>query len=83
MYTVYPLEGQWGLQEKYLHEPVMKKEHFSYQLMIRQPDFVTEAIAQEAIQRSLSKLPGRLERTSSIRKDGRRSLCPNLTHWFL
>ncbi len=28
MYTVYPLEGQWGLQEKYLHEPVMKKEHF-------------------------------------------------------
>ncbi|EFR69112.1 hypothetical protein HMPREF9525_01909 [Enterococcus faecium TX0133a04] len=34
MYTVYPLEGQWGLQEKYLHEPVMKKEHFSYQLMI-------------------------------------------------
>lgn len=55
MYTVYPLEGQWGLQEKYLHEPVMKRT-FSYQLMIRQPDFVTEAIAQEAIQRS-SKLP--------------------------
>ena len=36
-----------GLQEKYFaDEPVMKKEHFSYQLMIRQPDFVTEAIAQ-------------------------------------
>lgn len=28
MYTVYPLEGQWGLQEKYLHEPVMKKNIF-------------------------------------------------------
>ena len=28
LYTVYPLEGQWGLQEKYLHEPVMKKNIF-------------------------------------------------------
>lgn len=83
MYTVYPLEGQWGLQEKYLHEPVMKKEHFSYQLMIRQPDFVTEAISTRSHSAFSEQTSGRLERTSSIRKDGRRSLCPNLTHWFL
>lgn len=45
--------------------------------MIRQPDFVTEAIAQEAIQRS-SKLPEDLKE-QVVFKDGRRSLCPNLT----
>ncbi|WP_165038058.1 GyrI-like domain-containing protein [Enterococcus sp. ZJ1622] len=59
-YTVYPLEGQWGLQEKFLQEKVMKKEHFSYQLMIRQPDFVTEDIAQEALVRAAAKLPADL-----------------------
>ena len=46
--------------------------------MIRQPDFVTEAIAQEAIQRS-SKLPEDLKEQVVFKKDGRRSLCPNLT----
>ena len=79
MYTVYPLEGQWGLQEKYLHEPVMKKEHFSYQLMIRQPDFVTEAIAQEAIQRSLSKLPEDLREQVAFGKM-EEGLCAQILH---
>lgn len=27
-YTVYPLEGLWGLQEKYLNEKVMQKKTF-------------------------------------------------------
>ncbi|MBO0481853.1 GyrI-like domain-containing protein [Candidatus Enterococcus courvalinii] len=56
-YTVYPLEGQWGLQEKYLQEKVMLKEHFAYQLMIKQPDFVTPEIAQLAMKRSAKKIP--------------------------
>ena len=56
-YTVYPLEGQWGLQEKFLNEPVMLKEHFSYQLMIQQPDFVTSQVASEALTRAASKIP--------------------------
>ncbi|EMW6251378.1 GyrI-like domain-containing protein [Enterococcus faecium] len=79
LYTVYPLEGQWGLQEKYLYEPVMKKEHFSYQLMIRQPDFVTEAIAQEAIQRSLSKLPEDLREQVAFGKM-EEGLCAQILH---
>ena len=36
--------------------------------MIRQPDFVTEAIAQEAIQRSLSKLREELREQVSFGK---------------
>ncbi|WP_430596975.1 GyrI-like domain-containing protein [Enterococcus sp. DIV0174] len=56
-YTVYPLEGQWELQEKYLQEKVMLKDHFAYQLMIKQPDFVTPEIAQLAIERSAKKIP--------------------------
>jgi len=56
-YTVYPLEGQWGLQEKFLNEPVMLKEHFSYQLMIKQPDFVTPQVAAEALARAKTKIP--------------------------
>lgn len=59
-YTVYPLEGQWGLQEKYLQEKVMLKEHFAYQLMIKQPDFVTPEIAQLAMKHSAKKIPEEL-----------------------
>lgn len=56
-YTVYPLEGQWGLQEKYLNEKVMEKKHFAYQLMIKQPEFVTKEVAQEALKKAANKIP--------------------------
>lgn len=59
-YTVYPLEGQWGLQEQYLNEPVMEKKHFAYQLMIKQPDFVTKEVAKEALKRAANKIPSDL-----------------------
>ncbi|MFV0557318.1 MAG: GyrI-like domain-containing protein [Enterococcus sp.] len=55
-YTVYPLEGEWSLQARYLDEPVMKKEHFAYRLKIKQPDFVKQAIAKEA----LTKVKGKI-----------------------
>ncbi|MGM9903370.1 hypothetical protein A5844_001474 [Enterococcus sp. 10A9_DIV0425] len=56
-YTVYPLEGLWSLQKKYLTEKVMLKEHFAYRLMIKQPAFVTKEIADEALRRVGKKLP--------------------------
>ena len=56
----------------------MKKEHFSYQLMIRQPDFVTEAIAQEAIQRS-SKLREDLKEQVVFKKM-EEGLCAQILH---
>lgn len=39
-YTVYPLEGVWGLVDT--TKPATDKSNFSYTLMIRQPDFLTE-----------------------------------------
>lgn len=55
-YTVYPLEGFWGLQSQFIGAPVMEKSHFKYTLSIKQPDFVTEAIATEAKERAASKV---------------------------
>ncbi|TLQ05713.1 hypothetical protein FEZ51_00600 [Pediococcus stilesii] len=56
LYTVYPLEGYWGLQEKFLNAPVMQKSHFEYKIGIKQPDFVTPEIAASAKQRVLAKV---------------------------
>jgi hypothetical protein len=43
-YTVYPLEGIWDLDEEGRKLDYLDKNHFVYQLMIRQPDFVTEEL---------------------------------------
>jgi hypothetical protein len=55
-YTVYPLEGRWGIQTQYLNEPVMQKKHFAYTIRIKQPDFVTTAVAQTALQMAQPKI---------------------------
>ena len=63
-YTVYPLEGYWGLTKKGIelsNEKDIKdlKDHFKYQLSIRQPDFVDEDIFHTylAITKDKKKLP--------------------------
>jgi hypothetical protein len=50
-YTVYPLEGIWDLNEKGRadYDGSFDKNNLVYRIMIRQPDFVTEAYAQEVI----------------------------------
>ncbi len=45
-YTVYPLEGVWGLVNP--GRGLTNKDNFSYTLMIRQPEFVTEEIFSRA-----------------------------------
>ena len=49
-YTVYPLEGSWGLNQKGIDlytsgKPVIElKDYLTYKLMIRQANFVTETV---------------------------------------
>ncbi len=52
-YTVFPLEGIWGFTEegiaKYKEGSsiVEMKDYFTYKVMIRQPDFVTDALVEQ------------------------------------
>ena len=48
-YTVYPLEGVWDLTEEGKKETVLNKNELLYTIMIRQPDFVTDEVAEKAI----------------------------------
>lgn len=54
-YTVYPLEGVWGLVDT--AAGIEDKNNFSYTLMIRQPGFVTEDIAARAVDAVRKKKP--------------------------
>ncbi len=56
-YTVYPLEGVWDISEgaKQTYDGELDKDSLVYSLMIRQPDFVSEEFAEEAIKRALTK----------------------------
>lgn len=44
-YTVFPLEGVWDLSEAGRRLAVLDKNELVYTLMIRQPDFMTPALA--------------------------------------
>lgn len=62
-YTVYPLEGEWTLTEEGRrlqlesgsHSVVSLKEHLAFKLMIRQPSFLTEALAKTFIASAYEK----------------------------
>lgn len=41
-YTVFPLEGVWDLVDK--SKGTLDKNNFAYKMMIRQPDFLTDAL---------------------------------------
>lgn len=56
-YTVFPLEGIWDLDEEGRKLDYLDKDHFVYQLMIRQPDFVTEDLFQTVIESVKKKKP--------------------------
>lgn len=48
-YTVYPLEGLWSLTQEGQKMGELNKEELLYTIMIRQPDFVTKEIFEEAL----------------------------------
>lgn len=49
-YTVFPLEGVWDFTEKGRQSEVFDKNELVYTIMIRQPEFVTEQVAQMALE---------------------------------
>jgi hypothetical protein len=58
-YTVYPLEGVWDISEeaKNRGSDSYTKDDFVFTLMIRQPDFLTEAFAGKLIDETKRKKP--------------------------
>jgi hypothetical protein len=49
-YTVYPLEGIWDLKDKAKYNKTFDKDSLIYTIMIRQPDFLDEDLAKDAIE---------------------------------
>lgn len=56
-YTVYPLEGLWDLTEEGRELDALNKDELLYTIMIRQPDFVTKEIADQALETARKKKP--------------------------
>ena len=61
-YTVFPLEGVWDIddQAKESYNGNLDKNSLIFNLMIRQPDFVSENYANETIERVKKKKPHEL-----------------------
>ncbi len=61
-YTVFPLEGVWDIREeaKKRNDGILNKDELIFNLMIRQPDFVTDKFAREVIERTKEKKPHEL-----------------------
>lgn len=74
-YAVYPLEGLWTSETA----NVTDKSQFIYTIMVRQPDFVTQEMFDEAMAAVLRKKPHPLlaEVTFGTIEDG---LCVELLH---
>ena len=54
-YTVFPLEGVWDLAPEAREQEKLDKNSLIYTIMIRQPDFVTDAVAQAALESTARK----------------------------
>ena len=56
-YSIYPLEGVWDIAEEAKRKPMhtLDKDALVFNLMIRQPDFVTAEYAAEVIERVKKK----------------------------
>lgn len=74
-YTVFPLEGVWDLADEAKRLEKLDKEKLIYTIMIRQPDFVTDDIANAVINSMKNKKPNQLydkvkfERTSRSHRE--------------
>lgn len=57
-YAVYPLEGVWSLKASAQQDSgTLNKDNLSFQLMMRQPDFVSEAYAAGIMEEVKNKKP--------------------------
>lgn len=55
-FAVYPLEGLWQ-QAKDAKEDTLEKDKLSYTIMIRQPEFITKELVDQALDRVKIKKP--------------------------
>jgi hypothetical protein len=56
-YSVYPLEGVWDLAEEARGLEKLDKDKLVYTIMIRQPDFVSNELAQAVLKSTRLKKP--------------------------
>lgn len=56
-YVVFPLEGQWDLANK--DKSVTDKSNYKYKIMIRQPEFLTDALYKRFLSETKSKKPNK------------------------
>lgn len=52
-YTVFPLEGVWGLVDLSIDSTI--KSNYAYRIMIRQPDFLNESLFHEFVAKTNAK----------------------------
>lgn len=78
-YTVFPLEGVWDLDEEGRKAGKLDKDRLVYTIMMRQPDFVTEELAQKVIESIKEKKPHDL--LDSVRFESmEEGHCVQMTH---
>lgn len=56
-YAVYPLEGIWDITDEAKSKESWSKDELVYKIMIRQPDFVTDELANEVMALTKKKKP--------------------------
>ena len=80
-WTVYPLEGVWDISEeaKKNYDGTLNKDELVFDLMIRQPDFVTKDFFDEMLAFTKSKKPNKLLDRMELQKmtDGK---CVQMLH---
>lgn len=59
-YTVFPLEGIWDLEEEARNQEILNKDKLIFTLMIRQPDFLTDELAESIIEKIKQKKSNQL-----------------------
>jgi hypothetical protein len=78
-YTVYPLEGLWDLSDEGRKATVFSKDDLIYTIMIRQPAFVTEEVAEKALASVRRKKPNRLL-DEVVFEESEEELCVQMMH---
>lgn len=78
-YTVYPLEATWSLSEGNASHMLTDKKELSYTMMVRQPDFVTEHVFEQALEIVTRKENHRFLNQVSLVSEEERS-CVQMLH---
>jgi len=79
-YVVPPLEGLWWFEGESFNGSVMgRKDEFNWVMMIRQPDFVTPGVFENA-KAVLSKKKPHLDTTIARLEDFTEGLCAQIMH---